>query len=97
MTLEGAARTLHGITASPAFGSAERSPTMNDPIEMTATRTPRQGGCLVEGCTCRDARIVSRRRAAFFAWLASERGQSANREIAPDPGLAVPWAEGEPR
>ena len=30
----------------------------------------RTGACLIDGCTCKDARIVSHRRAAFFAAVA---------------------------
>jgi hypothetical protein len=41
--------------------------------------------CLVSGCTCRDARIVSTRRAAFFAAQAKGRGETAHRVIVPDP------------
>jgi hypothetical protein len=41
-------------------------------------------GCLVEGCPCKDARIVSTRRAAFFAAWAAEHGETANRVIAPE-------------
>jgi hypothetical protein len=42
--------------------------------------------CHVEGCPCKDARIVSRRRAAFFADLARRTGETADRVITPDPG-----------
>jgi hypothetical protein len=66
---------------------------MNEPIEttrITTTTASRRGRCLVDGCTCKDSRIVSRRRAAFFAWLATGRGQTANRVIAPDPSWAIP-------
>ena len=42
--------------------------------------------CLVEGCPCKDARIVSHRRAAFFADLARRTGETADRVISPDPG-----------
>jgi hypothetical protein len=41
--------------------------------------------CLVEGCPCKDARIVSTRRAAFYASLARRTGETADRVIAPDP------------
>ena len=41
--------------------------------------------CLVAGCTCKDARIVSHRRAAFFAAWAKDHGETANRLIDPDP------------
>ncbi len=43
-----------------------------------ATRRP----CLVDGCPCKDARIVSRRRAAFFAARARQTGQTADRVLA---------------
>lgn len=47
--------------------------------------SPRGRGCLVDGCSCKDARIVSHRRAAFFAAMARRNGQTADRSIAPDP------------
>jgi hypothetical protein len=46
-------------------------------------------GCLIDGCPCRDARIVSHRRGAFFAFLARQRGQTADRVIAPEPGWTL--------
>ncbi len=47
-------------------------------------------GCLVEGCPCKDARIVSRRRTAFFAALAQDHGETADRRIAPDQDWRIP-------
>jgi len=47
-------------------------------------------GCLVEGCPCKDARIVSQRRAAFFASWARDHGETANRTVAPETGWRVP-------
>lgn len=47
-------------------------------------------GCLVEGCTCKDARIVSTRRAAFFADLARQHGETADRAVAPELGWRIP-------
>ena len=41
--------------------------------------------CLVPGCTCKDARIVSQRRAAFFAAWAKDHGETADRRVEPDP------------
>ena len=41
-------------------------------------------GCLVEGCPCKDARIVSKRRSAFFAAWAQEHGETANRIVVAD-------------
>lgn len=50
-----------------------------------ATDRPAGRACLVAGCPCKDARIVSHRRAAFFASWAKEHGETANRVIEPDP------------
>ena len=50
----------------------------------------RSGACLVDGCTCKDARIVSHRRAAFFAAVARQTGETADRVIAPDPTWRLP-------
>ena len=47
-------------------------------------------GCLVAGCACADGRILSPRRARFHAYLASARGQTADRVIAPDPEWPLP-------
>jgi hypothetical protein len=54
----------------------------------------RTGACLVAGCTCKDARIVSHRRAAFFAAVARQTGQTADRVIAPEPDRQRPVFEG---
>ena len=51
-----------------------------------ATDKPARRACLVAGCPCKDARIVSHRRAAFFASWATTRGETADRVVAPDPG-----------
>jgi len=51
--------------------------------EATASQARR--ACLVEGCTCKDARIVSHRRAAFFSNWAKSHGETANRVIKADP------------
>ena len=52
------------------------------------------GACLVAGCTCKDARIISYRRAAFIAAMARRSGETAEREIAPDPAWRIPTFEG---
>jgi hypothetical protein len=52
------------------------------------------GACLVAGCTCKDARIVSHRRAAFIAAMARQNGETADRVIAPDPEWRLPSVEG---
>jgi hypothetical protein len=51
-----------------------------------ATDRPVRPACLVPGCPCKDARIVSQRRAAFFAAWAKEHGETADRRVEPDPG-----------
>jgi hypothetical protein len=48
--------------------------------------------CLVPGCPCKDARIVSHRRAAFFGAVARHLGETADRLIAPDPDWRLPVA-----
>ena len=52
------------------------------------------GACLVAGCPCKDARIVSHRRAAFYAAVARQTGQTADRVIAVDPTWRLPVPEG---
>ena len=54
----------------------------------------RTGACLVAGCPCKDARIVSYRRVAFFAAVARRAGETADRVIAPDPAWRIPTFEG---
>jgi hypothetical protein len=51
----------------------------------SATNRVARRACLVAGCTCQDARIVSHRRAAFFAAWAREHGETADRVVEPDP------------
>jgi hypothetical protein len=57
-------------------------------LDRPATRT--RLACLVAGCPCKDARIVSFRRAAFYAARARELGETANRAIVADPDWAIP-------
>ena len=52
------------------------------------------GACLVAGCPCKDARIISHRRAAFYAAVAADNGETADRVIAPDPEWRIPSFEG---
>jgi hypothetical protein len=49
--------------------------------------------CLVSGCTCKDARIVSHRRAAFFAVWAKDHGETADRVVALDPTWSIDFAQ----
>ena len=66
--------------------------------ELTLLIAPiRSGGCLVAGCSCKDARIVSLRRAAFFAAVARHAGETAERHVAPDPAWRIPTFEGAQR
>jgi hypothetical protein len=66
-----------------------------DATETTASTGRRT--CLVEGCTCKDARIVSTRRASYFASVARTRGETADRVVAVDPSWALPvWSEPDP-
>ena len=59
--------------------------------EPAATIMPtRTGACLVPGCSCKDARIVSHRRAAFFAAVARRTGETADRVVPVDPSWVLP-------
>lgn len=51
-----------------------------------------RGACLVAGCTCKDARIVSHRRAAFFAAWARTNGETADRVVMPDPTWSLSFS-----
>jgi hypothetical protein len=44
--------------------------------------------CLVPGCSCKDPRIISSRRVAFFHVWAKEHGETADRVVEPDPDWA---------
>ena len=55
----------------------------------TETRSVKRS-CRAQGCTCEDSRIVSRRRAAFFAALAAANGETADRQIAPESDWRIP-------
>lgn len=58
---------------------------MDDKLERRkATDLPDRRTCPVAGCPCKDARIVSQRRAACFAAWAKEHGETADRAIEPD-------------
>jgi hypothetical protein len=67
---------------------------MND---SDVTRTPAAvsgRACLVDGCPCKDARILSTRRAAYVAAVARSRGETAHRVVAADPGWRIPSSTG---
>ena len=64
-----------------------------DTNDLIARQNPKRevrSGCLVEGCPCQDARIVSHRRAKFYAHLAVVNGETAQRVIQPEAGWALP-------
>jgi hypothetical protein len=56
---------------------------------IVTQQTPRSR-CLIEGCPCRDPRIVSMRRARFYAHLAQVTGETGLRVIHPEPGWELP-------
>jgi hypothetical protein len=59
---------------------------------VDTTDIPARNACLTEGCPCKDARIVSYRRASFYATAARRAGQTADRFIPAEPGWRVPAA-----
>jgi len=63
---------------------------MNGHETATVGSSSVRRACLVDGCTCKDARIVSTRRTAYFARVASLRGETADRVIAADPMWSLP-------
>ena len=65
-----------------------------DRTDETPDQTSTEHGptCLAPGCPCRDPRIISRRRAGFFAYLARERGETATRVVRPDATWRLPAA-----
>jgi len=58
---------------------------IEDPVVLPPTRV----ACLNEGCPCKDARIVSHRRAAFFAALAKSRDETADRIVEPESDWSI--------
>jgi hypothetical protein len=63
---------------------------MNGPDETTGLSQAVARSCRAAGCSCQDSRIVSHRRAAFFATIARANGETADRQIAPEPGWRLP-------
>jgi hypothetical protein len=57
-------------------------------VEQAETRM--RGACLINGCSCKDSRIVSHRRAAFFAALAARSGQTADRVVRVESTWRIP-------
>jgi hypothetical protein len=91
---------LRGSTAGPPSGvDSLRISDMYHPDQLHPGALPivtpdvastELRGCLQAGCPCRDARIVSHRKAAFFAAMARSAGETADRVIAPDPDWTLP-------
>ena len=63
-------------------------PGVSESTEITAM--PARGACLVDGCPCKDARILSPRRASYFASIARSRGETADRIVATDDDWRLP-------
>jgi hypothetical protein len=63
------------------------------PIVAPPPAAPVTRGCLQDGCPCRDVRIVSHRKAAFFAAMARRAGETADRVITPDPAWTLPQGD----
>lgn len=67
-------------------------------MDVSDTRSRSEAGpgrparCLSPGCPCQDARIVSHRRARFFAHLAVTHGETADRIIPPETDWVIPRA-----
>lgn len=59
-------------------------------IPVPARRAEQHQGCLVAGCPCKDVRIVSLRKAAFFAAVARRAGETADRTIAAEADWRLP-------
>ena len=52
---------------------------------QVATDPSVRSACLVPDCPCKDPRIISSRRVAFFAAWAKDHGETADRVVTPDP------------
>ena len=63
---------------------------LDDRISRPIPNHPARSGCLAEGCPCQDARILSHRRARFYAHLARLNGETARRVILPEPDWHLP-------
>ena len=61
----------------------------DDHLDGASPQLAARSACLVSGCACKDARIVSSRRARFFADLARTKGETAMRVIRPEPGWTL--------
>jgi hypothetical protein len=71
-------------------GAGARKMDIHDLSTRQDPKHDARSGCLVDGCPCQDARIVSHRRAKFYAHLALIHGETADRVIRPEPGWEIP-------
>ena len=72
------------------LGAEARIMDTNETTTRTRSERGARSGCLAEGCPCQDPRIVSHRRARFFAHLAETHGETARRVIPPEPSWELP-------
>ena len=63
---------------------------VSDTKQASEAGPGRPSRCLAPGCPCRDARIVSHRRARFFHHLAVVNGETADRVVLPEPDWQLP-------
>jgi hypothetical protein len=59
---------------------------------VETTSIPARKACLTAGCPCKDARIVSVRRTAYYAAVARSAGETADRVVVAEPGWRIPSA-----
>jgi hypothetical protein len=83
---------VEGAHSAPGAGRGAEAK-VRDIDEVT--RKPTSDGVvrsryLAEGCPCQDARIVSHRRARFYAHLARLNGETARRIVPPEPDWELP-------
>jgi hypothetical protein len=63
---------------------------MNAAQITTTEAQPSRRSCLVDGCPCKDARIISQRRIAYVASLAKANGETADRIVPVEDGWRLP-------
>jgi hypothetical protein len=63
---------------------------LDDPV--VPPPPPLRSACLVPGCPCKDSRIVSHRRARFYAAIARQDGETADRVVPVEPSWSFSWA-----
>ena len=63
---------------------------MNGPETTITEAQPSRRACLVDGCSCKDARIISHRRVAYFASQAIANGETADRILPAEADWRLP-------